>query len=224
MISIFLATIFSIIGGIYFYNKQIKEGDLSIKIFIIILIIITGISISEYDWWFLLLCPIMCFLGLFTVHSICNYFESQEYMKPILAYGIPFIIVAFVSANVANSSYNNKIQKELANYSTYSVDISYELVNYNGVGREFVYYGYVNNQNLADSKIIYSNGTQYAICYFKVIEKDKYPDVSEKTQTIDLSETDTCVMYLTVYENGGYDNAGSYATFKITFLFKGHSK
>lgn len=218
MFCIILSIIFSIAVSYYIRTKK-EQASFGFCIFL--LVICTAISIGNYGWECLLLTPILSISGSYAILAIYNEIEEPYEKKDIIISISIFVVTSIIS-------YNTITPKDecLAEFSSYKVSVEFDLVEYNGVGREFEYYAFVNGQNIAKSKIVHSNGTSQIECFAKVVENDsyKYPDVGYNSETINAWDTNVCYIYIIVYEYGGQDNYGSSAEFRVKFKFEGYEK
>lgn len=149
--------------------------------------------------------------------AIKDFVKEHKILTGIIIFAAVFLIFEAIDEK-------NEKSNPLEGYDNYRVSISSEMTSYNGVGQEFEFQYQVNGEIVQSGDIVDAKSTLQ--CFAKVIERDSYlyPDVATKSISIDPSKTNTTTFYITVYENGGIDNNGASATFKVTFTFTGNKK
>jgi hypothetical protein len=177
---------------------------------------------AEIEWYYLFLIPGISIGGFISAIYIKENSENNESITaPVI--GLIVCICILISCFSSINSENEDSNTNLSQYSAYRVTIDRKLVEYAGVGREFQYTEYVNDQYITPSTIIPASST--LTCYAKVVEKDsyRYPDIGDGSVTINTFQTNKCHVFVRVNEYGGQSNKGAYAIFSITFTFTGYS-
>lgn len=147
---------------------------------------------------------------------------KEFYMQHPIIYSLIILglIICIIDGGMF-SSCSSKGKSQLSGFSKYKVSITTTMLENTGVGNEFEFTYQVNGNFVSNNSVITASSSLQ--CWAKVVERDsyKYPDVGMNSTTINSSQTNIGQVLVTVKENGGVDNAGTYAIFRVTFKFKG---